>query len=83
MIHCEPLWNQLLLVLEPEPAQSSIIQVQKNLVDLTRYATVKAVGPEVRDVKIGQRVLASVTAGVETAQGILITESAVLGIFHE
>lgn len=83
MVACEPLWNQLLLVLDPEPEQSSIIQVQKNLVDLTRFATVKAVGPEVRDVKIGQRVLASVTAGVELPQGILITESAVLGILHQ
>jgi hypothetical protein len=76
----QPLLNGLLLTLEPEPEQSSIIQVQKSLVDLVRYGEITAVGPEVRDLKVGQRVLASVTAGVELAAGMLIPETAVLGI---
>jgi hypothetical protein len=76
----QPLLNGLLLTLEPEPEQSSIIQVQKSLVDLVRYGEITAIGPEVRDLKVGQRVLASVTAGVELAAGMLIPETAVLGI---
>ena len=76
----QPLVNQLLLTLEPEPEMSSIIHVQKALVDLVRYGEITAIGPEVRDLKVGQRVLASVTAGVEMADGVLIPETAVLGI---
>ena len=76
----QPLVNQLLLTLEPEPEMSSSIHVQKALVDLVRYGEITAIGPEVRDLKVGQRVLASVTAGVELAEGVLIPETAVLGI---
>ena len=76
----QPLVNHLLLTLEPEPEMSSIIHVQKSLVDLVRYGEITAIGPEVRDLKVGQRVLASVTAGVELADGVLIPETAVLGI---
>ena len=76
----QPLVNHLLLTLEPEPEMSSIIHVQKALVDLVRYGEITAIGPEVRDLKVGQRVLASVTAGVELAEGVLIPETAVLGI---
>ena len=79
-INFQPLVNNLLLTLEPEPEMSSIIHVQKSLVDLVRYGEITAIGPEVRDLKVGQRVLASVTAGVEMADGILIPETAVLGI---
>jgi hypothetical protein len=75
-----PLINHVLLTLEPEPEQSSIIAVQKAVVDLVRYGRVTAIGPEVRDVKVGQRVLASVTAGVELDWGVLIPESSVLGL---
>ena len=79
-INFQPLVNNLLLTLEPEPEMSSIIHVQKALVDLVRYGEITAIGPEVRDLKVGQRVLASVTAGVELAEGVLIPETAVLGI---
>ena len=79
-IEFKPLVNHLLLTLEPEPEMSSIIHVQKALVDLVRYGEITAIGPEVRDLKVGQRVLASVTAGVELAEGVLIPETAVLGI---
>ena len=78
----EPLVNHLLLTLEPEPPQSTLIDVQKSTEGLARFGEVTAVGPEVRDVKVGQRVLASITAGVEMASGVLISEDAVLGIEH-
>ena len=76
----QPLVNHLLLTLEPEPEMSSIIHVQKSLVDLVRYGEITAIGPEVRDLKVGQRVLASVTAGTEMEWGMLIPETSVLGI---
>jgi hypothetical protein len=75
----QPLGSNLLLELEPEAEQSSVIQVQKSLVDLVRYAKVLSVGPEVRDTSVGQRVIASVTAGTELGgMGMLIKESAIL-----
>lgn len=78
-----PLLNHVLLALEPEPEQSSVIQVQRATVGLTRFATVTAIGPEVREVKVGQRVLASLTAGVEIGEGVvMVPESSVLGVAH-
>lgn len=79
MIQLQPLLNQLLIELEPEPAPSSIIAVQRSTEGLARFGKVLAIGPEVRDVQVGQRVMASITAGVEMpGRGILISESAVL-----
>jgi co-chaperonin GroES (HSP10) len=79
-----PLLNHVLLRLEAEPEASSIIAVQKSVEGLTRFGTVTAVGPEVRDVKVGQRVLASITAGVEIqSKVIMVAEAAVLGVCHE
>jgi hypothetical protein len=82
-ISFQPLVNQLLLTLEPEPPQSAIIDVQRATEGLARFGEVTAIGPEVRDVKVGQRVLASITAGVEMPSGMLISEEAVLGIEHQ
>lgn len=73
-----PLGSNLLLKLEPEPEQSSVIAVQKSLVDLVRYAKVLSIGPEVRDTTVGQRVIASVTAGTELPFGMLVNERAIL-----
>lgn len=79
-----PLLNNLLLALEPEPEPSSIIAVQKSTEGLARFGRVTSVGPEVRDVKPGQRVLASITAGVEIGRGVvMIPETSVLGVQHE
>jgi len=77
-VQLTPLGANLLLELEPEPEMSKIISVQKSLVDLVRYATVISVGPEVRDTKPGDRVVASVTAGTELPWGMLVNEKAVL-----
>jgi hypothetical protein len=76
-----PLRNGVLIALEPMPEQSQIIAVQKAHEDLVRYGTVEAVGPEVKDARVGQRVLASITAGVEVPGGLhLIQETAIIGL---
>lgn len=82
-IQFAPLTNHLLLTLEPEPEKSKIIAVQRSIEDLARFGKVTAIGPEVLDAKVGQRVLASITAGVEMPVGMLIQESAILAYFHE
>jgi Zn-dependent alcohol dehydrogenase len=82
-ISFQPLVNHLLITVEPEPPQSTIIDVQRSHEGLARFGEVTAVGPEVRDVKVGQRVLASITAGVDIPSGTLIPEEAVLGIVHQ
>ena len=75
-----PLTNHLLVALEPDVEPSKIIAVQKATEGLARFGTVTAVGPEVRDVKPGQRILASITAGVELGERVvMISEGAVLG----
>jgi hypothetical protein len=79
----DPLVNNLIVRLQPEPEVSTVIQVQKSTEGLCRYGEILAIGPEVRDLKVGQTVLASVTAGVELSDGVLISENAVLGIVHE
>ncbi len=84
MIAFSPLTNHVTLVLEPEPEKSKIIAVQSEVEGLARFATVQAVGPEVRDVKPGMRVLASITAGVQIADSLhMVREDAVLAIQHE
>jgi co-chaperonin GroES (HSP10) len=82
-IDFQPLVSNLIVRLQPEPELSSTIKVQRSTEGLCRYGEVLAVGPEVRDLKVGQTVLASVTAGVELSDGVLISENAVLGIVHE
>jgi hypothetical protein len=82
-ISFQPLVNHLLITVEPDPPQSTIIDVQRATEGLARFGEVTAIGPEVRDVKVGQRVLASITAGVEIPSGTLISEDSVLGIEHQ
>lgn len=74
-----PLMDNLVVQIEPEPEMSRTIQVQRAVEGLCRFARVVSCGPECRDVKRGQRVLASVTAGVELQAGvIMIAEKSVL-----
>jgi hypothetical protein len=75
-----PLRNYVLLDVEPEPEMSSVIQVQKATEGLVRFATITAIGPDVKDAQVGQRVMASLTAGVEMEWGTLIQEPAILGL---
>jgi hypothetical protein len=76
----QPLRNGVLLALEATPERSKLIAVQQSLEDLVRLATVVAIGPEVKDAKVGQRVIASITAGVEVPGGHLINEPAIIGL---
>ena len=82
-VEFQPLIANVLIRVEPEPELSRVIAVQRSLEGLCRYGEILATGPEVRDVKVGQRVIASITAGTEMAQGTLIPETAILGILHE
>jgi hypothetical protein len=76
-ISFQPLRNQILLSVEPAPPRSALLDTPYQTEPLCRYAKVVAVGPEVRFVKPGERVLASLTAGVELASGVVISEAAV------
>ena len=76
----QPLRNGVLLALEATPERSSIIAVQRSIEDLVRFATIVAVGPDVKDAKVGQRVIASVTAGAEVPGGTLVNETAIIGL---
>lgn len=78
-----PLMGQVFLKLDPEPELSAVIQVMRETEDLVRFAEVLAIGPEVWKAKVGERVLASITAGTEVAGGVLIDQQAVLGLVHE
>ena len=78
-----PLTNHLLLVIEPMPEKSKLIVSPNLKEDLVRFGTIKAIGPEVRDLKPGQRVIASITAGTELKDNVvMIREPAVLAIEH-
>jgi co-chaperonin GroES (HSP10) len=77
-VQFRPFTNHLLLRLEPEPQLSRVIAVQRDVPDMARFGEVLAIGPEVRDVKIGDKVLASITAGTELPMGMLVSETAVL-----
>jgi co-chaperonin GroES (HSP10) len=80
----DPLTNHLLLALEPEAAKSKTIVLAGQLEGLARFGKVVSIGPEVRDVKVGQRVMASITAGVEVGPGVvMVTETNVLGVEHK
>ena len=81
MITISPLTNHVILAVEPEPEKSKLIHVQSAVEGLARFARVQSVGPEVRDVKVGQRVLASLTAGAQIADKVtMVTEEAILGV---
>lgn len=76
-----PLRNGVLLEIEPTAEKSKIIAVQQQVEDLVRFGTIRAIGPEVKDAKVGQRVLASITAGAEVPGGLhLIYETAIIGL---
>lgn len=74
-----PFTNFVVLHLEPEAHSPGLIQVQRETESRVRYGRIMSIGPEVRDKKPGQRVLASLTAGVEIKPGyVVIPEQAVL-----
>lgn len=75
-----PLTNFVVLELEAEAVvDPGVIMLVGGTEPRVRYATVLSVGPEVRDMRPGRRVLASITAGVDLTDGhIVIPEDAIL-----
>ncbi len=76
-----PFMSNLVIKLEPTPSRSKILAMPGQMEDMARFAEVVSVGPEVRDIRKGQRVLASITAGVELQAGVvMIAECSVLAV---
>ncbi len=76
-----PFMSNMIIQLEPTPPRSKILAMPGQMEDMARFATVVSIGPEVRDIKKGQRILASITAGVELQAGVvMIAECSVLAV---
>lgn len=73
----DPLGNWLLVKLRPLPeATGLILRTSRN--ETAMKADVLSVGPDVRDVTVGQVVLVSSLAGQVVGDELLIPESSVL-----
>lgn len=75
-----PLRDQVLVELRPEPAPAEgLIAVARLATPPTTFATVRAIGDDVRDVRVGADVVISRLQGIEVGNGFLmLPESAVL-----
>jgi hypothetical protein len=73
-----PLRNLVLVRLRPSPARSSLLHVIMSE-RVARQADVVAVGPEVRDLVVGQIVVVNSVAGTAVGDSMLLAESAILG----
>lgn len=75
-----PLTNFVVIELEDEVSvPMGVIQLVGGTEPLVRYGRVLSVGPDVRDMRPGRRVLASITAGVELSDGhVVLPETAIL-----
>jgi co-chaperonin GroES (HSP10) len=72
-----PLMSHVLIRLRPLPEKTgSIIRVSRQ--EYAREAEVLAVGPECRDVSVGDRVVVTTLAGQVVNDAILIPESSIL-----
>lgn len=75
-----PLRSQVLVELESAteaPAAAGLVVVRAH-VQPSVWARVVAVGPEVREVCVGERVVVSRLQGVQVGAAVLLPESAVL-----
>lgn len=73
-----PLRDLVLVVLEEPPAPSALVTVVRLERQPTTLARVHAIGPEVRETHVGQRVIVSRLQGIEVGTEVLLPESAVL-----
>lgn len=74
-----PLRNLVLVRFDEEPEVTGAIQVVRTEGrPPSCFATVLALGPDVRDAQIGAPVVISRLQGVEVADGLLIPEDAIL-----
>lgn len=79
----KPQRDWLLVALEDEapPANGGLVAVVRLARPASTYARVVAVGPEVRDVRVGAKVVISRLQGIEIGDGqLLLPESAVLAL---
>ena len=81
-----PLRDLLVVVLLPDPARpKGLIEVVENKKN-TATAEIVAIGPEVRDAKVGQRVVISRLQGTEVAgepPRVVIREQGVLAYLED
>jgi co-chaperonin GroES (HSP10) len=78
----QPTANRVLVSLRPLPEKTGLIhRVQRQ--EYAREADVIAVGPECRDVKVGDVVLVSALAGQLVGDNVLMPEAAVMGFVEE
>ena len=77
----QPLRDLVLVALEDEAPTPSAIEVVRLDRPPTCYARVLAVGPEVRDTRVGQRVAISRLQGIVVGEQLLLPEGAVLAYF--
>lgn len=81
-ITLHPLWSQILVRLRPLPESTGmIIRVDRN--EWARTAEVVAVGPECRDVTVGDVVVVTALVGQQVGDDLLLPESAVLAFLDE
>ena len=73
-----PLRNLVLVQLQPDTKKGPLIMVADNRT--AKPATVVAVGPEVRDVKVGQTAIVNIVTGTVIGAHLLVPETAVLGV---
>lgn len=80
-----PLRAQVLVELEPanESAVGAGLVVLRQHVPPSAWARVVAVGPEVREVVPGERVVVSRLQGIQVGTAVLLPESAVLAHAEE
>jgi co-chaperonin GroES (HSP10) len=80
-----PLRNMILVKLEdaPEPARASGIVVARLEREPSCHAVVLAIGPDVRETRVGAHVVVSRLQGIEIAGQVMLQESAVLAYLED
>ena len=72
-----PLGDLVVVELLPEPPRSSLLVVITSP-SRSQLAKIVAIGPEVRDVQVGERVLVSRLAGQDVGDKVILQERSVL-----
>ena len=81
-MNLQPLGARVLVELLPEQARSSVLVVFA-APSRAQPAKIVAIGPEVRDCKVGDRVLVSRLAGQEVGDKVLMPEASVLAFLKD
>ena len=81
----EPLRDMVLVAPDDvdEAPAAGAIQVVRLEAPPTWRGVVRATGPEVREARVGQRVVMSRLQGIEIDGGVLLPEAAILGYLTE